>query len=221
MKPLPDLGTAIRESLPSYEASRELRAWARDEARKAGGEGILTGAPRIQSRPNIWRSSQLRIAAGLVVAAVLGWGAGALRPIGRASAPDGIASELVDAHVRSLLPGHLLDVVSTDRHTVKPWFAGKTDLTPRVVDLASSGFPLLGGRLDYVAGHSAATLAYGRRLHTINLFVWRAGPDDAGDRAVVSKGYSLLHWTDGGLSYWAVTDAAPTDLEAFRAAYVK
>jgi anti-sigma factor RsiW len=221
VKPLPDLGAAIRDSLPSYEASPELQAWARNEARKAGGQGVLTDAPPLRSRPSAWRSSQLRIAAGLIFAAVLGWGAGSLRPIGRASSTDGITSELVDAHVRSLLPGHLLDVVSTDRHTVKPWFAGKTDLTPRVVDLASSGFPLLGGRLDYVAGHSAATLAYGRRLHTINLFVWRSGHEDVGDRALVSKGYSLLHWTEGGLSYWAVTDAAPSELAAFREAYTK
>lgn len=220
MKPDPDLGTAIRDSLPTYEASPQLEAWARDEARKAAEEGALAGPSPVRSRRNLWKASQLRIAAGIVLAAALGWGAGALRPIARANASD-VASELVDAHVRSLQPGHLLDVVSTDRHTVKPWFAGKTDLTPRVVDLTSDGFPLLGGRLDYVAGHSTATLAYGRRLHTINLFVWRADPGDNDGRAVVVKGYSLLHWTDAGLSYWAVTDAAPSELEAFRAAYTK
>jgi anti-sigma factor RsiW len=114
-----------------------------------------------------------------------------------------------------------MDVVSSDRHTVKPWFAGKTDIAPAVVDMSERGFPLLGGRLDYVNGHSAATLVYGRRLHTINLFVWRNGEGEPADGAFAVRGYSLLHWTNGGLSYWAVSDAATSELEAFREAYTK
>ena len=112
-----------------------------------------------------------------------------------------------------------MDVQSTDRHTVKPWFAGKTDIAPPVVDLSDKGFPLLGGRLDYVDGHSAAVLIYGRRLHTINVFVWRTTAGESRDGSFGVRGHSLLHWTNGGLSYWAVSDAAQPELEAFRDAY--
>jgi len=114
-----------------------------------------------------------------------------------------------------------MDVQSTDRHTVKPWFTGKTDIAPPVYDLSDKGFPLLGGRLDYVAGHTAAVLAYGRRLHTINLFVWRTAPGEPAGGSFAVRGYSLLHWSGGGLSYWAVSDAAPAELEAFHDAYTQ
>ena len=223
MSERPDLGRAMREALPVYEASPALEAWAREEARKFDKEplpqaetrnGGLSGAGR--------RLSRWPIAAGLLIAAAAGWGAGSLRLSGRITSPtNGTASELVDAHVRSLLPGHLMDVASSDRHTVKPWFTGKTDIAPPVFDLSDKGFPLLGGRLDYVDGHTAAALAYGRRLHTINLFVWRTVPDETADGSYAVRGYSLLHWTNGGLSYWAVSDAAPSELEAFHDAYTQ
>jgi len=173
------------------------------------------------ARARFGSSFPLRIAAGLLIAAFAGWGIGSLRPIGHPISTDRTTNELVDAHVRSLLPGHLLDVVSSDRHTVKPWFTGKTDIAPAVVDLSDRGFPLLGGRLDYVDGHSAATLAYGRRLHTINLFVWRSAGGEPADGSFTVRGYSLLHWTNGGLSYWAISDAAGSELQAFREAYTK
>jgi anti-sigma factor RsiW len=171
---------------------------------------------------SVWGHSGWRIAAGLVIAAAAGWGAGSVQSSARISAASNeTANALVDTHIRSLLPGHLLDVVSTDRHTVKPWFAGKTDIAPAVVDLTESGFPLLGGRLDYVDGHSAAALVYGRRQHTINVFVWRSAPGDPPAGSFSARGYSLLHWTKDGLTYWAVTDASPADLQAFRDAYTK
>jgi anti-sigma factor RsiW len=222
MSERPDLGRAMLEALPVYEASPVLQAWAREEARKLDQESSpqresLTRA----SRAHVWRLSQWPIAAGLLIAAAAGWGAGSLRPSSRiTSATNGTTNELVDAHVRSLLPGHLMDVQSSDRHTVKPWFIGKTDIAPPVVDLSDRGFPLLGGRLDYVNGHTAAALAYGRRLHTINLFVWRTAPGEPGDGSFAVRGYSLLHWTNGGLSYWAVSDAALSELEAFHDAYM-
>jgi anti-sigma factor RsiW len=211
----------MREALPVYEASPALRAWAREEAQKLDQERLPGDRSLNRSPARIWRPAQWRIAAGLIVVALAGWGVGSFRSVNRAPSAEIMTNELIDAHVRSLLPGHLLDVASTDRHTVKPWFAGKTDIAPAVVDLSDSGFPLLGGRLDYVAGHTAATLTYGRRLHKINLFVWRSGQGEPGDGALVLRGYSLLHWTNAGLSYWAVSDAAPSDLEAFRQAYSK
>jgi anti-sigma factor RsiW len=221
MSELPDLKKAMTEALPVYEAPASLRTWALEQARAVDQESVrdvrAMYVPRIRTRAFYrWRA-----AAGLLVAAVLGWSAASLRT-GGGTAP-GIAAttnQLVDAHVRSLLPDHLLDVVSTDRHTVKPWFAGKTDIAPPVVDLTDKGFPLLGGRLDYVDGHSAAVLVYGRRLHTINVFVWREDTGEPRDGSFAVRGHSLLHWTNGGLSYWAVSDAAQPELEAFRDAYM-
>jgi anti-sigma factor RsiW len=221
MSELPDLHKAMTEALPVYKAPVSLQAWAREEARKADQEAspareLLTSTPRAR----VWRFSDWRIAAGFLVAAFVGWGVASLRPIGGLTpATTATTNQLVDAHVRSLLPNHLLDVVSTDRHTVKPWFAGKTDIAPPVVDLTDKGFPLLGGRLDYVDGHSAAVLVYGRRLHTINVFVWRSGTSEPRDGSFEVRGHSLLHWTNGGLSYWAVSDAAEPELEAFKDAY--
>jgi anti-sigma factor RsiW len=213
------LGDAIRDALPVYETPAALRDWAREEARKLDDSSgaVAAAAPRAR---RVSGRSQMGIAAGFLIAIALGWGAGSRWSNSANASQEGTVDEVVDAHVRSLLPGHLLDVVSTDRHTVKPWFAGKTDLAPAVLDLAGQGFPLLGGRLDYVAGHTAAALAYGRRLHTINLFVWRSSTEE--DRgSFVRRGYSVAHWTSAGLSYWAITDASPADLEAFREAYTK
>jgi anti-sigma factor RsiW len=114
-----------------------------------------------------------------------------------------------------------VDVASSDRHTVKPWFAGKTDIAPTVIDLSDKGFPLIGGRLDYVNGHTAAVLTYGRRGHTINLFIWRKSQDEPGDGSFAVRGYSLLHWSTAGLGLWAVSDAAMSELEAFQKAYMQ
>ena len=223
MSELPDLRKAMAESLPVYEAPAALRMWAIEQARAIDKESLRDGQPPT-SVPWVRTRSfyKWRTAAGLLIAAAVGWGAASLRPVGGTT--PGISTttnELVDAHVRSLLPNHLLDVESTDRHTVKPWFAGKTDVAPRVVDLSDKGFPLLGGRLDYVDGHSAAVLIYGRRLHKINVFVWRTSGDEPRNGPFEVRGHSLLHWTDGGLSYWAVSDAAEPELEAFRNAYVQ
>jgi anti-sigma factor RsiW len=133
---------------------------------------------------------------------------------------NALVAELVDNHVRSLIGDHLTDVRSTDQHTVKPWFAGKIDFAPRVVDLAAKGFPLLGGRVDYVHGHTTAALAFGRRRHIVNLFIWPSGGSDDAVHSEAYNGYSLKHWTADGMSYWLVSDASAADLEAFRAAYL-
>jgi len=221
MSERPDLGQAMREALPVYDAPAALQAWAREEARKTDSapqsHRQLTGrTSRVALLLSRWQ-----FAAGLVIAAAAGWAGASLRSPDRISSiTSETANALVDTHVRSMLPGHLMDVQSSDRHTVKPWFAGKMDIAPAVVDLTEKGFPLLGGRLDYVDGHPAAALVYGRRKHTINLFVWRSAGAEPPSGSSSVRGYSLLHWTSGGVSYWAVTDASPSDLEAFREAYV-
>jgi anti-sigma factor RsiW len=126
------------------------------------------------------------------------------------------ADAVVAAHIRALLPGHLTDVTSTDQHTVKPWFDGRLPFAPPVKDLKSVGFPLVGGRLDYLDGHTAAALVYRHDAHEINLFVW---PDrDASDRAASSgsvDGYNFERWTDKGMVFWAVSDLNGRDLADF------
>lgn len=129
-------------------------------------------------------------------------------------APPALQRELVSDHVRSLLAQHLTDVTTSDQHTVKPWFAGRVDYSPPVVDLKDQGFPLVGGRLDYVDGKVTAALVYRRRLHVINLFV---RPAEGRDGAWASErdGYNLLRWRQGELEFWAVSDLNRTELEQF------
>ena len=125
----------------------------------------------------------------------------------------GIEEQLIASHVRSLLATHLTDVATSDRHVVRPWFNGKIDFSPPVVDLAAQGFPLAGGRLDYVDGRVVPALVYHRRLHSINLFI---RPGSATSLTDSRKGYSLERWADGGLEYWAVSDIPAPELEQFR-----
>jgi anti-sigma factor RsiW len=125
-------------------------------------------------------------------------------------------AELTASHVRSLMVDHLTDVASTDQHTVKPWFNGKLEFAPPVKDLRDLGFPLLGGRLDFVDGHPAAALVYGRQKHFLNLFVWPAESAQTGElRAFRRNGYNLLQWADGGMSFSVVSDLNETELRQF------
>ncbi len=131
------------------------------------------------------------------------------------SAHDRIAQEVIDSHIRSLLAGrHLLDVESSDRHQVKPWFQGKLDFAPAVRDLKEAGFILAGGRLDYVNGRPVAALVYHRRQHVINLLIWpgAAGENQTGPRAQTRQGYHLVEWQDQGMNWWAVSDLNPAEL---------
>lgn len=132
----------------------------------------------------------------------------ALRPM----PPQPMVSDLVTAHLRALQPGHLLDVVSTDRHTVKPWFDGRVAFSPTVKDLAPDGFPLLGGRLDTIDGPTVAVLVYGRRKHLIDVFV---APGTHPDPNRTIQGYNTIGWTEGGLVYQAVSDLNPAELATF------
>jgi anti-sigma factor (TIGR02949 family) len=122
-------------------------------------------------------------------------------------------TEVIDAHVRSLQPGHLTDVLSTDQHTVKPWFDGKLDYVPPAKDLAENGFPLVGGRLDVLNGRSVAVLVYGRRKHFINVFVWPERQKDLAIPAAGTRnGYQWNYWHAHGMEFCAISDASAADL---------
>lgn len=123
-----------------------------------------------------------------------------------------LVASIVDAHLRSLQPGHLEDVVSSDQHTVKPWFDGKVDFAPPVHDFASQGFPLQGGRLDVVRSRTVAVLVYARRKHLINVFVWPAKEADSQPSSGSQLGYHWVEWRRSGLELCAVSDVSPEDL---------
>ena len=150
------------------------------------------------------------MAAGLALA-VLPYGA----------APDP-TREVLASHIRALQPGHLVDVPSSDRHTVKPWFDGKLDYAVPVRDLAGAGFPLIGGRLDYLGGRPVAALAYRRAQHVVEVYVWRAAGPPAPPRLRQEAGYALIAWAEEGMEFHAVSDIPAAELtgfvERFRAA---
>ncbi len=137
-----------------------------------------------------------------------------------ASAPgdDALVTEAISGHLRSLQEQHLMDVVSTDQHTVKPWFEGKLDFSPRVKDLASEGFPLVGGRLDALDGHAVAALVYKRRLHVINLYQWPANATAAQEQTQ-RHGYTVIRWSTDGMHYVAISDVNDSDLKQFVLAF--
>jgi anti-sigma factor RsiW len=134
----------------------------------------------------------------------------------RASPGNAIVDRVVDNHVRSLLATHLVDVASSNQHTVKPWFDGKIDFAPDVHDFATSGFPLVGGRLDYLDGKTVVALVYQRNKHPINVFIMPAtGSSDRSPVLSTHRGYNLFHWTRGGMEYWAISDLNEAELRQF------
>jgi anti-sigma factor RsiW len=147
---------------------------------------------------------------GLVGALAASLAMFAFTPPGEQSIVD---QEIVSSHVRSLQPGHLTDVQTTNQHIVKPWFNGRIDFSPPVPELADQGFPLAGGRLDSIDGKTVAAIVYHRRLHTVNLFVWPA--KDAAKRSFAKDGFAVTEWSRNGLRYAAVSDISPAELQQF------
>jgi anti-sigma factor RsiW len=134
----------------------------------------------------------------------------------RPSAQQQFTQEIVSSHIRSLMANHVLDVVSTDQHTVKPWFNGKLDFSPPVKDLKAQEFPLIGGRLDYIGGRSVAALIFHRNKHVINLFIWPTNDKDSKPASLKPiQGYNVIHWTNAEMTFWAVSDLNEKELLEF------
>jgi len=205
---------AIRGASLRFEAPKGLESRMVSAVRKETSHA--TKAVRTIRRPLLSRT-MWAAAAGILFAAVAafaGW-----RALNGIGAPDTVADETVSSHVRSLMANHLFDVASTDRHTVKPWFAGKLDYSPTVIDLADRDFPLAGGRLDYISGRPVAALVYRHRKHVINLFEWPVRAGDFDSNAVLMtgslNGYNTVRWSRSGMAYRAVSDVAMADLKQF------
>jgi anti-sigma factor (TIGR02949 family) len=165
----------------------------------------------VQRRRSLHHLLTWAAAAVLIVSA----GAGIMFVRSATIQSDALIEDLVDSHVRSLLAEHLFDVQSTDQHTVKPWFLGKLDFSPPVIDLAPAGFPLVGGRLDYVSRRPVAALISQRQKHTINVFIWPASNQGSAPRERTIRGFNVRHWVRNGMSFWAVSDLNESELNVF------
>jgi mycothiol system anti-sigma-R factor len=218
---------AISQAAPYYKAPLELRERIQVSLREAIGASTSRGAagewPLPVRRPEAVRRgvffdmpwNWLALAAAIVLAAIV---ASNFLPRLRQPGDDQfLATQLIASHVRSLMANHLTDVASSDQHTVKPWLDVKLDFAAPVLDLSGDGFPLIGGRLDYLDNRPVAALVYGRRKHFINLFVWPVASDEAkAPKTITREGYQLLHWADSDFNYWAVSDVNVNDLQLFK-----
>lgn len=201
------LKTALNNAQLYYPAPEALRRQVAAASRRS-----VAGSGRFQWNLN-WLFAA--ISASAVAAMVLLFGLA-----GPQSKQEQLVAELTSSHVRSLMAGHLADVISTDQHTVKPWFNGKIDFAPPVKDLAEEGFPLFGGRLDYIRGRAAAALVYSRHNHKINLLIWPEGAAESPAVLLKRRGYNLVHWSTAGMQFWAVSDLNGTELKEFAETFV-
>ena len=199
------LQRAIKTDSHYYRAPADLRKRIQSSIRQVGKSKLLFPA-----MPWRW----LAVAASVAFVVILAW---ALFPrLHGLDAEQLVAQEVVSSHVRSLMVDHVADVMSSDQHTVKPWFTGKLDFSPSVKNLANEGFPLVGGRLDYLENRAVAALVYQRQNHFINVFIWPSSHDThANTKALARQGYHLVHWSKAGMTYWVISDLNDTELQEF------
>jgi anti-sigma factor RsiW len=225
------LGTALRASLSTIEPSSALRDAVRQIIRAPAAPAPDDPLPLQARTPDIraaepaapsrrW-TSWTGWRAGIAAALLIGVGFGLGRVSGPGLGEGTVMADVVDAHVRALQVDHLVDVVSTDHHVVKPWFAGKLDFSPPVPELAADGFPMLGGRTEFLAGRPVAALVYGSGPHRINLFTWPAATSGGcGEEPLaVDRGFNVVHGRIPGVEFWAVSDLNPDELRTFAAAW--
>jgi anti-sigma factor RsiW len=208
------LSTRLRTELPYHAVPAALRqrivASMAVRAAQVPAPSPLSWIRRLLGGP----SERLRMGTGFGAGFALAACLALLLVLPRAGGDT--ANAVVSSHIRALQPGHLIDVTSSDQHTVKPWFDGRLDYAPPVRDLAAEGFPLLGGRLDYLEGRPVAALAYGRAKHIINLYVW---PLSSGSAPLAwsghEDGYNIERWSRDGMVFWAVSDVEAAQLHDF------
>jgi anti-sigma factor RsiW len=199
------LRSAVNTVYHTPPASLQRRVTS--EIRKARKGGAMPGAPRAMA----WR--WIGVAASVALVAAVSWSV--FRLSAGPSPDEALAREVVSDHVRSLMVDHIADVPSSDQHTVKPWFNGKLDFSPPVIDLDDRGFALVGGRLDYVNSRTVAALVYQRNKHVINLLIWPTDEKDQSGTIAMHQGYNVIHWCQTQMSYWAVSDLNATELREF------
>jgi anti-sigma factor RsiW len=200
------LRSAFRDRSLYYHAPAKVRKRIVSSLRQAN----KSEAPA-RSLPWRWLAVGASVACALLIAFVI-WSAlpDHLGP----SRDELLAQEIVSDHVRSLMVNHLTDVASSDQHTVKPWFDGKLDFAPQVTDFSDQGYPLVGGRLEYLNNRTAVALVYQRQKHFINVFIWPAeGSSDSEAKPIMRQGYNLIHWEKSGMTYWAVSDLNSSELQ--------
>jgi anti-sigma factor RsiW len=206
------LSSLIRQSATRHAAPGALRAGVRTQVTLAEAGRAALPMPLVSPRRHWfdlrWRTASVSFALGLTCAWLV------MPLLQRLDFIEPLDEVLVADHVRALQVGPLVQVVSTDRHTVKPWFQGRLDFAPPVFDLAAKGFPLMGGRVDHVRGNVVATLAYARNRHVIDVFVWPSDAKRAPMRSI-RKGFNVLNWADGSMQYWAVSDLERAEMDRF------
>lgn len=185
-----------------------------DALRARLGSPAPSTLPNARSRPEaprwlVWRP----LAAGFAMAAVLG-GVFIAIASGR-GADERLMQEVIASHVRSTVGQRLVDVASSDQHTVKPWLSARLDYSPPVTDVPVPGASFVGGRVDYLAGRPVATLVYRQRQHVIDAYVWPAAQEDAGPQALSQRGFNAVHWVRGGMRFWLVSDLNRDELGGF------
>jgi anti-sigma factor RsiW len=206
---LEQIRSDIRIHVGRYEPPADLEQRVRAVLRKTAGE----------KRQSVWRlPNWMAVAASVLLLVSIGWNVALLRS--HNSANDLLAQEVLSSHLRSLIGAHLVDIPSSDQHTVKPWFNGKLNFSPDVRDFARQGFPLIGGRIEYIDDQPVAALIYQRRQHLINLFMWpAASSSSSGYSAMKKRGYNLVSWTQGGMTCWLVSDVQTSELEQLAQLY--
>ena len=203
------LHASVKAQVPRFEAAVDLRNKIRAQLRSAEYDQHYRTARRE------WLAGRRTWALAASVGIVIALGVLLLQTAKQPSPSQVLAEQAVSNHIRSLMANHLMDVPSTDQHTVKPWFSGKLDFAPVVKDPSAAGFLLAGGRLDYLNNRPVAALVYKRRQHIMNLFVWPSTGSDAGLGTTTIKGYNVVHWTQSHMTYWAVSDLNAAELEEF------
>ena len=204
---------ALRVAIRDRATYHRLPEHDRSALRRRLRQGASAPRPS-RARGPIGRRAAVGMAASLLVGLAIG---GWLRPevVGDRDQEPPLGDAVVDAHLRALRPDHAIDVVSSDRHTVKPWFDGRVDFSPPVKDIGEAGFALLGGRLDYVDQRRVAVIVYRRRQHQIDLFAWPAAPGAVTASTQSIDGYHLRAWTEGGFQMVAVSNLAEDELDLF------